>query len=363
VTAAEPLTVTGERVAAIAPIAGAIEGDVEKAASFSINNECNDDFLVLNALLRAGVAVALNQPTSPDLRQGLWIPADETARQVLKRVLPKVSTRVRTSRDVPQRDCWRVLPSRIGLYQPWVPSMDEGWTRLVLEKYGFEYTTLHNADIIAGRLKERIDALIIPSVEPRTLRSGHGANETEPAYTGGLGSQGADALRAFLQAGGTLIFLADSTDYAIEELRLPVKNVLKGLKTSEFYAPGSILRASVSATSSWVAGVPPRVSVYFDRGQAFTADYKLEHTLEYAGTEVTTLLHYGQHDPLESGWLLGPEKIAGKAALVEVSALGGHVFLFGFRPQYRGQPHGTFRLLFNTLLRIERGPSASPPAG
>jgi hypothetical protein len=239
--------------------------------------------------------------------------------------------------------------------------MDEGWTRLVLEKYGFAYATLHNADIATGRLKERIDALIIPSIEPRTLRAGYSENETEPAYTGGLGREGADALRAFLQAGGTLIFLADSTDYAIEELRLPVRNVLKELKTSEFYAPGSILRSVVSQPQhSWRAGVPEEVSVYFDRGQAFAFDFKSGH----ADSEMTTLLNYAHHDPLESGWLLGPEKIAGKAALVEVSALSGHVFLFGFRPQHRGQPHGTFRLLFNTLLRIEpKPPAAPPPAG
>jgi hypothetical protein len=234
--------------------------------------------------------------------------------------------------------------------------MDEGWTRLVLEKHGFAYTTLHNADVIAGRLKDRIDTLIIPSIEPKTLRAGYGENETEPAYTGGLGREGADALLAFLQAGGTLVFLSDSTDYAIEELHLPVKNVLKELKTSDFYAPGSILRASVSEPSSWVAGVPPEVSVYFDRGQAFAFDYGPGRS-----GEATILLCYAKRDPLQSGWLLGPEKIADKAALVEVSTLGGHVLLFGFRPQHRGQPHGTFRLLFNSLLRIEPRPPAAPP--
>jgi hypothetical protein len=237
--------------------------------------------------------------------------------------------------------------------------MDEGWTRLVLEKYGFAYTTLHNADIIAGRLKERIDALIIPSIEPKTLRTGYSENETEPGYSGGLGSEGADALLVFLRAGGTLVFLSDSTDYAIEELHLPVKNVLKGLKTSEFYAPGSILRAVVAKPEHWMAGVPEEVSVYFDRGQAFTIDDPTAN----AG-EATILLRYAKRDPLQSGWLLGPEKIADKAALVDVSILGGHVLLFGFRPQHRGQPHGTFRLLFNTLLRIEpKPPSAPPPAG
>ena len=229
--------------------------------------------------------------------------------------------------------------------------MDEGWTRLVLEKYGFKYTTLHPADICAGSLKERVDVLLIPSIEPKTLRDGFAENETEPAYVGGLGSDGADALREFLKAGGTLVCLADSTDYAIEELSLPVKNVLKGLKTSVFYAPGSILRAVVTEPSSWTAGVPGELSVYFDRSQAF----EIEESARKTG-KASVILSYAKEKPLESGWLLGPEKIEGKAALVEVRSLGGHVLLFGFRPQHRGQPHGTFRLLFNALLRVGSAP-------
>jgi hypothetical protein len=351
---AEPLAVATERVGKIEPIAGGIEGDVENAASFTINNTCNDDFIVLNALLRAGVAVHLDDGWPPGRSEGLRIPADETARRVLKQVLPTVSTRVRASKDVLDAQTWRFVPIRVGLYHPWVPSMDEGWTRLVLEEYGFRYTTLHNADVIAGRLKERIDVLVIPSIEAKTVRTGYAEHETEPAYVGGLGSEGSDALRAFLKADGTLVFLGDSTDYAIEELHLPVKNVLKGLKTSEFYAPGSILRAVVSEPSR-AAGVPDEVSVYFDRGQAFTID----EPARKAG-DARVVVSYAPHEPLESGWLVGPEKIEGKGALVEVNTLGGGIWLFGFRPQHRGQPQGTFRLLFNTLLRIERWP---PPAG
>ena len=70
--------------------------------------------------------------------------------------------------------------------------MDEGWTRLVLEKFQFPYITLHNAEIRAGDLRERVDTLLLPSIEPKTIRSGYAANETEPAYVGGLGAEGAD---------------------------------------------------------------------------------------------------------------------------------------------------------------------------
>jgi hypothetical protein len=356
VTVSEPLATTGERVESFEPVRGGIDGDVEDPQYFFIKNRSNDDLVVLSALLAEEIAVEL------DVQEwGLWFPPGQKTRQVLARVLPTVSTRVEKKLRAPEFYFFqRLLPSRVGLYQPWVPSMDEGWTRLVLEKYGFKYTTLHNADIIAGSLEQRIDTLIIPSIEPKTLHEGFADNESDPAFVGGLGSEGADALRAFLRAGGMLVFLADSTDYAIEELHLPVKNVLKGLKTSEFYAPGSILRAVVAEHGKWMfgtrtAGVPAEVSVYFDRGQAF----EIEEAARNA-EEAAVLLGYAKHDPLESGWLLGPQKIEGKAALVDVTTLGGHVLLFGFRPQHRGQPHGTFRLLFNSLFRV-RGQAYTKP--
>jgi hypothetical protein len=366
VTVTEPLSVTSARVDRIEPLRGEIKSNTDEPRFFYIGNHANDDFIVLNALQEAGVAIdllrSIDGRSDPGVSRGASFPADEQARRVLERVLPTASTQVKASSQPPGNTVsrHRLTPSRIGLFQPWVPSMDEGWTRLVLEKYGFKYTTLHTADLCAGSLRERVDVLLIPSIEPKTLRDGYAENETEPAYVGGLGSDGADALREFLKAGGTLVCLADSTDYAIEELSLPVKNVLKGLKTSVFYAPGSILRAEVTEPSSLTAGVPPQLSVYFDRSQAFEIDESARKT-----RQASIIISYAKQRPLESGWLLGPEKLEGKAALVDVRALGGHVILFGFRPQHRGQPHGTFRLLFNALLRVSsaQGGSAEASAG
>ncbi len=171
------------------------------------------------------------------------------------------------------------------------------------------------------------------------MRNGYAANETEPAYVGGLGQDGAEELRQFVREGGRLVCLDASCEYAIDELSLPVKNVLKGLSTADFYAPGSILRATVTHHNELTTGVPDEVSVYFDQSQAF----------EGKG-DVTVLMRYASAKPLESGWLLGPSKLEGKAALVKLEVGRGTVILFGFPPQHRGQTHGTFRLLFNALL-------------
>jgi len=54
--------------------------------------------------------------------------------------------------------------------------------------------------------------------------------------------------------------------------------------------------------------------------------------------------------PLLSGYLLGDRYIQGYAAALDVDRGDGHVVLIGFRPQWRGQPEGTFRVVFNAVL-------------
>ncbi len=332
---------------------------------YVIGNTTNDDFLVRNALVAAGVEVELVRIGTQAMPVGsLKFTAGEKARAVLDEVLQKVTTRVRAGQDPrPAAPGGSQPPSppdpagivaarntyspkhRIGVYQPWMPSMDEGWTRLVLETFKVPYTTLHNSEIRAGGLRG-FDVLLLPSIEAKVIRSGYAPNETEPAYVGGLGAEGAEELRRFVREGGRLVCLDASCEYAIEELNLPVKNVVKGLSTADFYAPGSILRAGVvDRDVSTTTGVADEVSVYFDQSQAF----ELVDTKDAAvGNRVA--VRYARSRPLESGWLLGPSKLEGKAALVKVHSGGGTVILFGFPPQHRGQTHGTFRLLFNALM-------------
>jgi hypothetical protein len=358
----EPVTAESEALDPIPPVRGTIEGPGQ-AAFYSIRNQANDDFLVGNALRAAGVevrAVVQRDPprTKPPLPPvgTLTFPADARARGVLEKVLPNVSTRVIVHPVEPvdmeidkpgplslKESSEPLRPKRLGIYQPWVPSMDEGWTRLVLERFGFAYTTLHNAEVRAGDLGSRIDTLLIPSIDTPTLRNGYGVDETEPTYVGGLGSDGAAAVRAFVEDGGTLVCLEDASQYAIEELGLPVTNVLKGLSAKEFFGPGSIVRVVAEPHQRLTWGVPAECSAYFDRSLAFDVPRS-------GSGDVRVVLRYATTHPLESGWLLGPEKIQGKAALVEVRRGRGRVILFGFPPQHRGQTHATFRLLFNALL-------------
>ena len=315
---------------------------------FPAKSPANDDFIVLRALQEAGIRVSSVSPHMTGGRGGSdlvtrWfeVPRSERVKEILDSVLPKFSTRVQEDVSYLEQDTGALPEKRLAVYQPWASSMDEGWTRLVLEKFKLQYTTVHNADIRAGALNDRYDVILLPSIGTRVLRDGYAENDSEPAYVGGIGAEGVAAIRAFLQKGGTLVCLDNSCEFAIDEFDLSVKNVLKGVSTADFYGPGSILRAKVAVNDEVTVGMPEEFSVYFDQSAAFEVP---------SGSNAKVLVRYAGSHPLESGWLLGPSKLAGKGAIVRAAFGKGSVILFGFPPQHRGQTHGTFRLLFNSLI-------------
>jgi Zinc carboxypeptidase len=323
---------------------------VEDAKAFVVANRSNDDFIVLNALLREKIEVSLsNRPTTgePSFPEDAYVIANTAeSRKILEKVLPTVSSKAVGVVRVPNAPVV-VKPRRIGVYQPWTTSMDEGWTRLTLEKFQFPFETLHNSDLQVGNLSSRIDVLVIPSITPRVLRDGWKKDETEPAYTGGIGDDGSAAIREFVRQGGILVCLEDSSTYAIEEFKLPIVDPVKGLTTSAFYGPGSIVRIDYAYGKS--PGSPSTGSAYFDRSLAFNLTGA---TPGSASPRVEVVARYAEDRLLESGWLLGPEKLHGKAAVVAVNHERGRIILFAFPPQHRGQTHGTFRLLFNAILGL-----------
>jgi hypothetical protein len=135
----------------------------------------------------------------------------EAARAIM--LTPESFSRVQTEHDlaeVPQPGASednRLAAARVAVYQPWIPSTDEGWTRFVLERFAIPYQTVHDAEVRAGGLGRRFDTVVLPSIGPAVLRYGYSPGQTEPEYVGGLGSEGASALRQFVLAGGTLVCL------------------------------------------------------------------------------------------------------------------------------------------------------------
>ena len=210
-------------------------------------------------------------------------------------------------------------------------SMDNGWTRWVFDKYRVPFTTINEKDVSAGSLNDRFDAIVMPDQAPQQLARA-------------LGDAGRSALGAFVDGGGTLLAFNDAAAFTAGALTLPVKNVLEGVKSTDFYAPGSIFAVEVNKASPLAAGLTaPVPAVWFEDSPAF------EITDPSAATAV--LSYPASGSALLSGWLLGAQRINGKAAMVDVRKGRGHVVLYGFRPQYRAQSNSTFPLIWAAIAK------------
>jgi hypothetical protein len=240
------------------------------------------------------------------------------------------------------------IRARVGLYRSHVPALDEGWTRYVFEQHGIEHSPLGDAEVRAGNLRARFDAIVVPDQTRKSLLQGHKRGEMPEELTGGLGDEGVKALREFVEAGGTLVCLNESAATLAEKLKLPVRDLTADLKRTEFYAPGSILRIELDTAHPVAAGMPRESIAWVEDSPAFEFDAR-------DSDRVRVVARYPiDRDPLLSGWLLGGRKLWGKSALLEVKLGEGRVYLFGFRPQYRAQSLATYPLLFNAL-RSARG--------
>jgi hypothetical protein len=336
----------------VAP-AGNIDGT---GSVFVLSHRSNASFKALNAILDGGgrVSFAPTETDAPDGTEAGALVVTGFDREKLKKVAGDDSLKWKAVGAAP-KDAVAVKKARVGLYRSWVANIDEGWTRWILENYGFAPVTLRNGDIQAGSLRDHFDAIILPDQKPETIRSGFGPGTVPGMYTGGLGVGGTAALREFVEAGGTLITFNEASLFAIDDLGLPVKNSLAGLKDEEFFCSGCLLRVELQDSgASAVWGLPHDPIVMFERGPAFeTKD----------GFRGRILAAYPkEQSPLMSGYLLHPERIQGKAAAVEVQYGKGRVYLLGFRPQWRGQAHGTYKFFFNAIYESQglSKPAAAP---
>jgi hypothetical protein len=340
--AAGPLDVAADRVDAVARPAGAIEGDARPGGgSLTFDGRRNDDYKLLNRLLKAGVAVELESSAA-----GFRIADDPATRGRVGPLLVGLSSTLLAAPARRAARLDRLAAPRVGVYQPYVPIADEGWTRYVLEQYEYAYETIHDSDVRRGDLGRRLDVVIVPSTPAAILRRGYEPGQSAPEYTGGLGEEGAGAIRRFVEDGGVLVCLEDACSYAIAELKPPVADALRGVSSSAFLCPGSVLGATLEGTSRLTIGMPASFSLYFDRSLAFEVP---PGAVERQGVRVAA--RYAAPTPLQSGWMIGADRIAGKPALVEVAMGAGRLVLFGFPPQHRGWTHGTYRLLFNALIK------------
>jgi hypothetical protein len=231
-------------------------------------------------------------------------------------------------------------PVRVGIYRGSMGNMDEGWTRYVFDTFNVPYSSVRDIDMKQGTLNAKFDALILPSQTTTQIVSGNAAGTLPPEYTGGMTDAGVKNLKDFVTNGGMLICFDNACDFAIKEFNLPLRNVLEGIRSSEFYCPGSVVALDVDNKSPIAATLPATVPAYFINSSAFTAT---------SDANVRVIARYAKENVLLSGWLLGEDKLRGQIALADAGAGKGRIILFGFRPQHRGQTWGTLPFIWNAL--------------
>ncbi len=360
---AETERVTGD----IPPPPGVTMGG--PSGRYRLKSESNNAFLAVNRLLKTGGKVWRD-------RNGDFLVSEEGfAPGRFHPFVQNLGLHFIREESPISKDARTLRAPRIGLYKSYVPSMDEGWTRYVLDQFEFPYTSIFDKDIREGKLNERFDVILIADMSPRVIVNGQPREAPTPPtrqarapvstdagrrergeesgfqgpvpeeFTGGLGEAGVGSLREFVTRGGTLVLLNRASLFGIERLGVGARDVLAEVATRDFYAPGSLLRVRLDPAHPVAHGMDAEAAVWFEHGPAFEPTFQSS-----VSGAVTPVASFPDGNPLMSGWLLGDHLIQKRHVILDARLGRGHAVLFGIRPQYRAQSHGTYKLLFNALF-------------
>ncbi len=352
------VTAQTERVLTAAYPTGTVSGTAKTA--YAIDPRTNEAFIAVNRLLKGGdaiyratAAVTVGGKSWP---AGTFLVASGQGTHArVDQASKALGLHVQALDSAPTGDLVLVKPPRVGLYNPWGGNMDEGWTRWVLEQYEFPYTTLRDKDIRAGGLRGRFDVILLPDATYENMVAGLAAGAMPDEYVGGMMPRGVTNLLQFTSEGGTLVAQDSAGELPLTIMGLPIRNSVASLRNNEFYIPGTLLRLSVNAANPVAWGMPTEVAAFFTHSPVFEigrqrnrfGDTREPDPPKPAGLNVVAT--YPAKDVLMSGWLMGERYLHNKPAVIEASVEKGRVVLLGFRVQHRGQPHATFKLLFNSI--------------
>ncbi len=347
-----------ERVDEVAWPEGGLAGTSEHG--YALDCRLNDAFTAVNRLLVARAKVS-RAKGSVECEGFCLPPGSFIVRGVKKTLLEKIAEELHVKFYALEGivEATAMKAPRLGVYQRyWGGNIDEGWTRFVLEQFEFPYTTLMDDEIKKGNLKQRYDVIILPS-DPEAVIIGKEEEIEEyyrkryggvitvpnypPEYRSGIGEEGVEELKKFVENGGTLLCFDGACELAMKRFKLRLRDALEELPSKEFFCPGSTLHARVDTIHPAAYGMPEDSLVFFWNSRAF----EILPSGENERYEVVA--SYSDREILESGWLIGEEKLKRKTAMVVARYELGKVILIGFRPQHRAQTHGTFKLVFNSL--------------
>jgi hypothetical protein len=352
-----PLDVTTQVVHS-ATRGATVTGDIRTAPIVAIDARINQSVRLVNGLLSAGVTVerlasALGEGADAWPAGTFLIKPDASTRAALVQAVNELGLTARALDSLPSAERRVLARPRIGLYRPWGGNMDEGWTRFVLDQFGFPYVTLRDADLRAGDLPTRVDVIVLPDASYDSLLRGLSSPPARPEHSGGMGARGVAGLYEFVESGGVLVALDSASELPLTAFGLPVASALSGVRDTDVFIPGSLLTIDVDSAHPLAWGMPREAAAFYAQGLAFVPSAPRGRG-EPPGTwsdDVRVVASYGRSPLLLSGWQLGGERLEGRAAIVEARVGAGRVVLMGFRVQHRAQAHGTFKFLFNALLQ------------
>jgi hypothetical protein len=353
---ASPITASLTRVTGMIDPSGTVTAG---ASGYVLDGRLNDSFEAVNLLFAAGVSVRRAWRDGSGVRQGDFVVAADADPAVVRRIAEETGVDFAPLGADASASTFALTRQRVGMYQRYHGgNMDEGWTRWLLEDFSFEYASIMDAEILRGALHERWDVIVLPADSRQMMVDGpNDVSSTPPPYRSGFGDEGVAALREFVENGGTLVTFAQAGDLPLADFDLPVENAVEGVWGNDFWSPGSTLHMRVDTTDPFAWGMPrDALATYLAGGQVY------ETVAGARSADVRRLATYPERDILRSGWLLGEEAIANRAAVVAVDRGEGTVLMLGFRAQHRAQTHGTFKLFFNALMQRPR-PTSGVAAG
>jgi len=355
-------------------------GGFEKSTNgngYLIADHTNSSLYALFDLLKQNV-VAYRLTGSGAEPGTIYVPQQAGIDEKLEALAKKYPVEIHAAATAPTGSALKVRLPRIALYQSWVASMDEGWTRYIFDKNGIPYTRLVDAEIRKGNLNDKYDVIVIPDNNARAIttgrggfgegmggepgapapqasgaatpgaRGGRGAQapgggsrgpQVPPEFTGGLGEEGVASLKAFTENGGTIVTLNKASQVYAEKNSEPVSDAQASFDRRAFYIPGSILQLSVDNTNPIAFGSTPTVPIFYENGPVF-----------HVSGDAVSVASFTTDKPLLSGWIQGGELLKGTSAIAVEPEGKGRLVLFGFRPQYRAISEVTYKFLFNAML-------------
>jgi hypothetical protein len=357
------VAITADLVKLTGPVSH--EGTARKGtAGYGLDGRLNDAFRAMNLLFDQKIAVqrvdvdALSSGSGP-LHAGDFIVSGAASEAALAEIAKQTGVDFMPLAAAPTKGTHPLTRLRIAMLERYFGgNIDEGWTRFTLEQFGFNAAVLKDAEIKAGNLNAKYDVIILPADSVAMMTGDRGpaaatqfvgrADSYPPEYRSGFGKEGTDALKAFVEKGGTLVTFGEAGTLPIEKFGLPIRNVLANEKPKDFWCPGSTLKVKFDNTNPLAYGMPSQGLVTFLAGSQAYEILPGEHN-----ERLETIVTFVDRDILRSGWLLGEEKLAKRAAMVRAQLGKGHVVLIGFRAQHRSQTHGTFKVLFDTLVAAQ----------